>query len=160
MRKAEPVYIALGTNIGDREVNLQRAKALLRRKATITQESAVYITPPWGFADQPDFLNQVIEVNTRMKPLRLLRFIKGIEKQMGRQKLNLNGPRVIDLDILFYGDRVVEIKDLQVPHPRMEGRAFVLVPLNEIAPDLIHPVLGITVTEMLTGIDTSGVIRR
>lgn len=158
MKKTEPVYIVLGTNIGERELNLHRAKALLRRKATITQESAVYITPPWGYADQPDFLNQVVEVRTRLKPLSLLRFIKAIEKKMGRQKLILNGPRVIDLDILFYGDRVVEIDTLQIPHPRMAGRAFVLVPLNEIAPDLIHPVLGISVRQMLTGIDTSGVI--
>ena len=158
MKCKVPIYIALGTNIGDREVNLQTAKALLQRRATITQESSVYVTPPWGYADQPDFLNQVIEIRTRLKPVSLLRFLKGIEKKMGRQKLILNGPRVIDLDILFYGDRVVETGDLQIPHPRMAGRAFVLVPLNEIAPDLVHPVLGISAREMLTGIDTSGVI--
>jgi 2-amino-4-hydroxy-6-hydroxymethyldihydropteridine diphosphokinase len=160
MKKTASVYIALGTNIGDREANLQTAKVLLSRKATITQESSVYTTPPWGYKDQPDFLNQVIEVSSRLEPLPLLRFLKDIEKKMGREKLILNGPRLIDLDILFYGDRVVNSEHLQVPHPRMEGRAFVLVPLNEIAPDLIHPVLGISVREMLTGTDTSGVIRQ
>lgn len=159
MKKPETVFIALGANLGDREANLHAAKQHLSAKATITQESAVYITPPWGYADQPDFLNQVIAVTTRLKPLPLLRFLKGIEQHMGRQKLILNGPRLIDLDILFYGDRVVEMDDLQIPHPRMEGRAFVLVPLNEIAPDLVHPVLGISVRQMLAGIDTSGVTR-
>ena len=98
-------------------------------------------------------------MNSRLKPLPLLCFLKDIEKHMGREKMILNGPRLIDLDLLFYGEQVVEKNDLQIPHPRMEGRAFVLVPLNEIAPGLIHPVLGITVTEMLTGIDTSGVTR-
>ncbi len=158
MRKPQPVYIALGTNIGDRALNLQTAKDWLSRKASITQESSVYITPPWGYADQPDFLNQVIEVNTRLGPRSLLRFLQRIERKMGRVKLILNGPRVIDLDILFYGDRVITSPNLQIPHPRMVGRAFVLVPLNEIAPDLLHPALGISVQQMLADVDTEGVV--
>ena len=158
MRKSQPVYIALGTNIGDRALNLQTAKDWLSRKASITQESSVYITPPWGYADQPDFLNQVIEVNTRLGPRSLLRFLQRIERKMGRVKLILNGPRVIDLDILFYGDRVITSPNLQIPHPRMVGRAFVLVPLNEIAPDLVHPALGISVQQMLADVDTEGVV--
>lgn len=157
MKNTEPIYIALGTNIGDREANLQTAIDLMQRKATLVKESAIYITPPWGYADQPDFLNQVIEVNTRLEPLPLLRYLKSIEKKMGREKLIMNGPRLIDLDILFYGNRVVDCEALQVPHPRMGGRAFVLVPLNDIAPALIHPVLGINVGQMLTDVDTSGV---
>lgn len=155
----ERIYIALGTNIGDREGNLKTAKDALFPEVTVMRESSIYVTPPWGYADQPDFLNQVIEVSTLLEPLPLLRFLKDIENRMGRKKLIRNGPRLIDLDILFYGDRVVDIDDLQIPHPRMEGRAFVLVPLHEIAPDLIHPVLEISVSSMLTGIDTSGVTR-
>lgn len=159
MNKTERIYIALGTNIGDREENLQTAKTALLPEVTVVRESSIYVTPPWGYAHQPDFLNQVIEVSTQLEPLPLLHYLKGIEKHMGRKKRFRNGPRLIDLDLLFYGDRVVHIDDLQIPHPRMEGRAFVLVPLNEIAPDLIHPVLEISVRDMLTGIDTSGVTR-
>ena len=159
MRKPQPVYIALGTNIGDRALNLQTAKNWLSRKAIITRESSVYITPPWGYTNQPDFFNQVIEVNTRLGPRSLLRFLQRIERKMGRVKLILNGPRVIDLDILFYGDRMITSPNLQIPHPRMVGRAFVLVPLNAIAPDLVHPALGISVQQMLTDVDTEGVIR-
>ena len=155
----EQVYLALGTNIGDRERNLKTAKDEMLSEATIVKESSIYVTPPWGYADQPDFLNQVIEVSTQLEPLPLLHFLKDIENRMGRKKLIRNGPRLIDLDILFYGDRVVDIDDLQIPHPRMEGRTFVLVPLSEIAPDLIHPMLEISVREMLISIDTSGVTR-
>jgi len=159
MKPTAPVYIALGTNLGSREQNLQTAKDFLSRKATILQESAIYITPPWGYLDQPDFLNQVIEVSTHLRPVPLLRYLKRIEKQMGREKLIQNGPRLIDLDILFYGDQVLETGNLQIPHPRMVGRAFVLVPLNEIAPDFIHPVLNVSVSDMLAQTDTSGVTR-
>lgn len=158
MTSTELVYIALGSNVGNRELNLQTAKNALLPSVIIQKESSIYVTQPWGYADQPDFLNQVIEVSTQIEPLPLLRLLKGIEKQMGREKLIQNGPRLIDLDILFYGRRVVETVDLQIPHPRMEGRAFVLVPLNEIAPDFRHPILDISVAEMLTGIATNGVI--
>jgi 2-amino-4-hydroxy-6-hydroxymethyldihydropteridine diphosphokinase len=159
MKQVEPVFIALGTNIGDRAGNLQTAKETLAPRVTVVRESSIYITPPWGYTDQPDFYNQVIEVSTRLEPVPLLRYLKAIEKQMGRVTLFRNGPRVIDLDILFYGDRAVDVGDLQIPHPRMAGRAFVLVPLFELAPDLVHPVLQVPVSEMLTGVDTSGVTR-
>ena len=155
----EPIYIALGTNIDNRQENLQTAKALLSPEVTVLGASSIYVTPPWGYADQPDFLNQVIEVSTLLEPASLLRHLKGIEKQMGRQKLIHNGPRLIDLDILFYSDRVVDEGDLQIPHPRMVGRAFVLVPLGEIAPDFVHPNLNVRVKDMLIGVDTSGVVR-
>ena len=155
----DPIYIALGTNIGDRQENLQTAKESLTPEVTVLAKSDIYVTPPWGYADQPDFLNQVIKVSTQLEPASLLRHLKDIEKRMGRLKLIHNGPRLIDLDILFYGDRVVNEGDLQIPHPRMVGRAFMLVPLDEIAPDFVHPILNVRVRDMLIGVDTSGVVR-
>ena len=159
MKKNEPVFIALGTNLGDRAGNLQTAKEALAPRVTVVRESSIYITPPWGYADQPDFYNQVMEISTKLEPVALLRYLKAIEKQMGRVTLFRNGPRLIDLDILFYGDRAVDVGDLQIPHPRMAGRAFVLVPLVELAPDIVHPILGVSVSELLIGVDTSGVTR-
>jgi len=153
----EQVFLALGTNIGDREANLCNARKALAPKVTIIRESPIYITPPWGYEDQPEFLNQVIEVRTKMGPACLLRYLKRIEKKMGRLKTFRNGPRLIDLDILFYGQRVVKRSKLNIPHPRLQERAFVLVPLSDIAPDFVHSVLGMTVESMLAKINTEGV---
>ena len=155
----EPIYLALGTNLGDRIANLQTAINLLSSKAIIVQESSVYVTPPWGIVDQPDFLNQVIEISTNLTPSCLLRSIKDIELKMGRQKTIRNGPRLIDLDILFYGAQVINKKALTIPHPRLHERAFVLVPLYEIAPDFVHPVLNETATSLLAEVDPEGVQR-
>ena len=151
------IYLALGTNLGDREANLRLAKERLAPKAIIEQESSIYITPPWGYADQPEFLNQVIKVRTSLGPRRLLKWLKVIEQTMGRQETFRNGPRLIDLDILFYGQRVIERKTLCIPHPRLHDRAFVLVPLCEIAPDFHHPRLKTTVQALLSQVDTQGV---
>ena len=155
----ERVFIALGTNIGDRLANFQTAKAMLPESVEIVQESSVYETEPWGYADQPDFLNQVIEVRTSLEPIELLTTLKGIEKVMGRQNTIRNGPRIIDLDILFYGQHVIHENTLHIPHPELHKRAFVLVPLVEIAPDFIHPVRGKPVKAFLSDIDTAGVER-
>ena len=153
----ESVYLALGTNLGDREENLSRARALLSPKVKIIEASPIYITPPWGYEDQPDFLNQVLEVQTKLKPRPLLKFLKKIETKMGRLETFRNGPRLIDIDILFYGQRVIRGTELSIPHPRLYERAFVLVPLNDIAPNFIHPVLNMTVETMLSKIDVKGV---
>jgi 2-amino-4-hydroxy-6-hydroxymethyldihydropteridine diphosphokinase len=153
------IFLALGTNLGDREANLRSAKELLAPKIVVERESAIYVTPPWGYEDQPEFLNQVIKVKTCLRPLALLKVLKRIEKGMGREETFRNGPRLIDLDILFYGQQVIQKKNLCIPHPRMRERAFVLVPLCEIAPDFVHPVLKETVQTLLSRVDTQGVRR-
>jgi 2-amino-4-hydroxy-6-hydroxymethyldihydropteridine diphosphokinase len=156
---ASPIYLALGTNLGDREANLRQAIALLAPEVTVVRESSVYATPPWGYADQPEFLNQVIEVETLLHPLPLLHRLKSIEEQMGREETFRNGPRLIDLDILFYGQAVVDGELLKIPHPRLQDRAFVLVPLAELAPDFVHPVLHETVQDLLAKVTREGMRR-
>ena len=155
----ERVFIALGTNLGDRHANLQEAKKALSPSVEIVQESSIYQTEPWGYADQPDFYNQVIEVSTSLEPLELLALLKSIENNMGREKSFRNAPRIIDLDILLYGQHVLHEDNLHIPHPDLHKRAFVLVPMVEIAPELVHPVLGKTVESFLSGVDTEGVKR-
>ena len=153
------IFLALGTNLGDREANLRQAKHLLASRVKVEQESVIYITPPWGYADQPEFLNQVIKVRTCLNPSKLLKALKSIENKMGREKTIRYGPRLIDLDILFYGQRVVQKKNLCIPHPRLHERAFVLVPLCEIAPDFTHPIFKKTARDLLAHVDTQGVRR-
>jgi 2-amino-4-hydroxy-6-hydroxymethyldihydropteridine diphosphokinase len=153
------IFLALGTNLGDREANLRSAKELLAPKVVVEGESSIYITPPWGYADQPEFLNQVIKVQTCLGPRQLLKRLKAIEGEMGRQETFRNGPRLIDLDILFYGQRVIQKKNLCIPHPRLHERAFVLVPLCDIAPDFTHPIFNETVKSLLAQVDTHGVRR-
>ncbi len=146
------VFIGLGSNLDDRRGNLERGLEALDAlpRTQLVRASAFHWTPPWGFRDQPWFLNAASEIETGLAPRALMDALLEIEKRAGRIRNRPNGPRVLDLDILLYGDRVIEKPgDLVVPHPRMAGRAFVLVPLAEIAPDVVHPVEAVTVTALL-----------
>jgi len=151
------VYIALGTNLGDRQENLRKALQNLPSAVRLSAVSPVYSTPPWGYTGQPDFLNQVARLETGLSPHELLRVLKEIEVSLGRVPTFRYGPRVIDLDILFFDDLVMGTPELTIPHPRLAERAFVLVPLVDLAPDLCHPVLGQTAAELLAGLDRSGI---
>jgi len=150
------VYIALGTNLGDRLANLRAAIAGLAQDVTVLAESHIYETPPWGYEDQPSFLNMVVKAETDLEPGALLGFLKQLEVDLGREKSVRWGPRLIDLDILFYDDLVIESPPLVIPHPRLHERGFVLVPLADVAAEFIHPVLGKRVWELLAGVDLSG----
>ncbi|HEX2666552.1 MAG TPA: 2-amino-4-hydroxy-6-hydroxymethyldihydropteridine diphosphokinase [Candidatus Acidoferrum sp.] len=134
------VYLSLGSNIGDRENNLRKAiRALTEANVRVTRVSSLYETEPVDLREQPWFLNCVVRGETETPALDLLRALRGIEAHMGSEKLVPKGPRLIDIDILLYGDATVDRPELQVPHPRMLQRKFVLVPLAEIAPNLKHP---------------------
>lgn len=134
------VYIALGSNIGDRESNLREATSRLAESAMhVTKLSSFYETEPVGYLDQPWFLNAALEATTDLSPDQLLALLRNIESRMGSSKPFANGPRLIDLDILLYDDAVIHTSNLQIPHPRMLQRNFVLVPLAEIAAHLRHP---------------------
>ena len=156
---AGPVYLSLGSNLGNRAENLHTAITSLPPEVALCEASSVYITPPWGYQDQPEFLNQVVEVQAELTPLALLRDLKAIEAKMGRLETFRYGPRLIDIDILFYEACIIQCEDLRIPHPRLAERAFVLVPLHEIAPDFIHPELNQTITDLLENVSTEGVHR-
>ncbi len=148
-------YLGLGTNLGERHKNLENAARLLFRtsleeavRLRPLRSSSVYETAPWGHTAQPDFLNCVLEVETDLPPDQLLEHTQGVEREMGREWGIRFGPRIIDVDILFHGSQTIFETDLQVPHLRLHQRAFALVPLAELAPNLTHPVLGATVEEM------------
>lgn len=144
------IYLALGTNLGERQDNLKKALHLLTEKINITATSRLYETAPAYVLDQPAFLNIAVEGYTDLSPDDLLICLKMLETRIGREKTIRYGPRQIDLDILFYDDRVVnDPPRLHIPHPRMAERSFVLHPLADIAPDFLHPVLKKTVRELL-----------
>jgi 2-amino-4-hydroxy-6-hydroxymethyldihydropteridine diphosphokinase len=155
--KEHIVYLALGSNLGDRLANLKQAIAALTPQMEVKVRSSVYETPPWGFEDQPKFLNQVIQATTYLNPEPLLKHLKRLEIALGRKESFPNGPRLIDMDVLFYDDLVLNTGSLVIPHPRLQERGFVLLPLMDINPDLVHPVSKKSVREMAAGCDTSGI---
>ena len=148
------IYLLIGGNMGDRVASMKEAvEQIGKRCGQILHQSGLYETAAWGNTDQPDFLNQAIQIQTGSGPHDLLKTILSIEKNMGRFRNIPLGPRIIDIDIVFFDNQIISDAGLEVPHPRMSQRRFVLVPLNEIAPDFIHPVLKITVRELLKNCD-------
>ena len=155
------VYLALGSNVGDRAKNLREASSLINDAGVrILRRSSVYETEPLGYLDQDWFLNSVVQGETELSSVELLRRLRAIEEQMGSKKAFANGPRLIDLDILLYGDETISQNELQVPHPRMLQRRFVLVPLAEIAPQLQHPGWSGTAQEMLAQTTDRSAVRK
>jgi 2-amino-4-hydroxy-6-hydroxymethyldihydropteridine diphosphokinase len=154
MRTAEPdevkIYLSLGSNLGNRAANIERAIAALPAAGVrVLRRSSIYETEPVDLLNQPWFLNCVLEGETSLMPQKLLQALQEIAAQIGPPKLIARGPRGIDLDILLYGDRVIATPDLEIPHPRMVNRRFVLVPLAELAPGLRHPSLRATMKDLL-----------
>jgi 2-amino-4-hydroxy-6-hydroxymethyldihydropteridine diphosphokinase len=151
------IYLALGTNLGDRPANLRAALQALAPEVRVRAESRIYETPPWGYVDQPAFLNMAVEAETGLGPGALLDHLKRIEAGAGRVPTFRYGPRLIDIDILFYDDLVLASDRLTIPHPRLHERAFVLAPLMDLAPGRVHPVLGRSLADLLAGQDQSGI---
>ena len=142
-------YVALGSNLGDKEANLRKALELLEERGVeVVKTSSFICTEPYGVTDQPQFLNGVCEVRTSLVPLALLHTLLEIEQEMGRVRLRHWGERNIDLDLLLYEDVVMDTEELKLPHPDMQNRDFVLLPLAEIAPELVHPILQKSIEEL------------
>ncbi len=154
------VYLSLGSNLGDRAAHIGRALEHLSEEGVrIARRSALYQTEPVEFIEQGWFLNIAIEAETELMPRQLLRVIRRIEQQLGRQRIIRAGPRTLDIDILFYGASIIRAADLEVPHPRMADRRFVLVPMAEIAPTVRHPVLRLNMTELLAATKDNSKVR-
>jgi len=153
------LYLALGTNLGDRFANLQAAIAALPPVVRVLAQSPVYETPPWGLTAQPAFLNMVLKGQTALAPVDLLKHLKHLETELGRLPAVRWGPRRIDMDILFYDNLILDTPELTIPHPHLHERAFVLVPLADLDPGFIHPLLGVPINRLRSAVDAAGVKR-
>jgi len=158
-KEAILVYLSLGSNLGDRKANLEAVHKALPPEVVVLKSSSIYETKPWGYLVQPDFLNQVLLTETHLSASDLLTYVKELEVSIGREPNFRFGPRLVDIDIIFYGDQIIQKPDLEIPHPRFKERAFVLAPLAEISPDYIPPGTDQTITALLDCLDESGVLR-
>ncbi len=150
------VFIGIGSNLGDRIRNCKKALMLLEEGGVIIRRSSLYETEPWGRREQGLFINCVAQMETGLGPWELLEFLQGIESKMGRDDSGMWGPRIIDLDILLYDDRIIPDESLTIPHPHLHRREFALAPLSEIAPDIIHPALKRSIADILSGLAGAG----
>lgn len=154
-----PVFLLLGANLGDREATLSKAITLIsERIAPVISASSLYETAPWGVEEQPAYLNQVISLTTEKEAKRVLQAVLAIEKELGRERRLRWGARVIDIDVLFYGNKILTSEELEVPHPRLHQRKFTLVPLAEIAPEFVHPLFKKTIQQLLNECTDEGIV--
>jgi 2-amino-4-hydroxy-6-hydroxymethyldihydropteridine diphosphokinase len=151
------IYLSLGSNLGERAANLKQAIASLAPQLRVTKKSSVYETPPWGYTEQESFLNQAVKATTSLEPEPLLKHLKRLEVSLGRKATFRYGPRLIDIDILFYDDLILDTPSLKLPHPNLHERGFVLLPMMDIAPDLVHPVKKKSIREMVAFCDMNGI---